>query len=103
MQQFTRLFLDLDATTSTTEKLETLRAYFTVAPAADAAWALALLTGNTPKRAASTTALQSLAVETTGCPPWLLSECHAAVGDLSETIALLLPDPPTARSPERER
>lgn len=96
MQRFTRLFLDLDATTSTTEKLETLRAYFTVAPAADAAWALALLTGNSPKRAASTTALQSLAVETTGCPPWLLSECHAAVGDLSETIALLLPDPPSA-------
>lgn len=92
MRRFTRLFGELDATTSIAEKLASLEAYFRAAPPEDACWALALLTGNRPKGAASTNVLRDLALETTGLPPWLLGECHAAVGDLSETIALLLPD-----------
>lgn len=93
MRRFTRLFLDLDATTATGEKLALLEAYFREAEPADAAWGLALLTGNRPKGAASTNALRDLALEVTGLPGWLMGECHAAVGDLSETIALLLPEP----------
>jgi DNA ligase-1 len=96
MRRFTRLFTDLDATTSTGEKLAALEAYFRDAPPEDACWGLALLTGNRPKGAASTAVLRQLALEVTGQPDWLLAECHAAVGDLSETIALLLPEPVTA-------
>jgi len=92
MHRFTRLFLELDATTATGEKLAALEAYFRDAPPEDACWGLALLTGNRPKGAASTGVLRSLALEVTGHPEWLLAECHAAVGDLSETIALLLPE-----------
>lgn len=96
MRRFTRLFTDLDATTSTGEKLAALEAYFRDAPPEDACWGLALLTGNRPKGAASTAVLRALAIEVTGQPEWLLAECHAAVGDLSETIALLLPEPVAA-------
>ncbi len=94
MREFTRLYLDLDATQSTTEKVVLLRAYFRDEriPDHDKAWALALLTGNRPKRAASTPALKTLAREATGTPKWLFDACHESVGDLSETIALLLPD-----------
>ncbi|RMH30472.1 MAG: ATP-dependent DNA ligase [Planctomycetota bacterium] len=93
MRRFTRLFMDLDATTATGDKLALLEAYFRGADPADAAWAVALLTGNRPKGAASTNALRDLALEVTSLPGWLIGECHAAVGDLSETIALLLPEP----------
>ncbi len=93
MRRFTRLFMELDATTSTSDKLASLEAYFREAPPEDACWGLALLTGNRPKGAASTGVLRDLALSVTGLPEWLLAECHAAVGDLSEAVALLLPDP----------
>ena len=59
LRRFTRLYLDLDATGSTTEKVDHLRAFFRADDDAqtddkDKAWALALLTGNRPKRATST-------------------------------------------------
>ncbi|MCC5822541.1 MAG: ATP-dependent DNA ligase [Phycisphaerales bacterium] len=92
MRRFTRLFLELDATTATGEKLAALEAYFRDAPPEDACWGLALLTGNRPKGAATTSVLRESVLEASGLPEWLLAECHAAVGDLSETIALLLPD-----------
>ena len=93
MRRFTRLFIELDATTATGEKLAALEAYFRETPPEDACWGLALLTGNRPKGAATTGVLRDLALEATGLPEWLLAECHAAAGDLSETIALLLPEP----------
>jgi DNA ligase-1 len=92
MRRFTRLFTRLDATTSTGEKLAALEEYFRDTPPEDACWGLALLTGNRPKGVASTQVLRPLVLEVTGYPEWLLAECHAAAGDLSETIALLLPD-----------
>lgn len=91
MRRFTRLILDLDSTTSTDDKVRLLAAYFREAPPDDAAWALALLTGNRPRGATSTRTLRTLAQEQTGYPAWLIDECHAAAGDLSETVALLLP------------
>lgn len=93
MRRFAQLFFELDATTSTGEKLAALEAYFRDAPPEDACWGLALLTGNRPKGAAATGVLRAACLERTGVPAWLLDECHAAVGDLSETVALLLPEP----------
>ncbi len=91
MRRFTRLYLDLDATNSTNEKVALLEAYLRDAPDADAAWAVALLLGQRPKGGASTRALSRLALDVTGLPEWLLGESYGAVGDLSETIALLVP------------
>jgi len=93
VRRFAALFHDLDATASTAEKVSLLAGYFGEAEPGDAAWALALLTGRRPKGAATTAVLRELAIEVSGVPGWLLNECHAAVGDLSETIALLLPEP----------
>ncbi|MDX2114541.1 MAG: ATP-dependent DNA ligase [Planctomycetota bacterium] len=91
MKRFTRLYDELDATTRTSEKEAALEAYFREAPPADAAWALALLTGRRPRRGVSPRQLRDWAAEHTGLPAWLIDECYDAVGDLSETIALLLP------------
>lgn len=92
MQRFTRLFFDLDATNATGEKRSLLETYFRHVPPRDGAWALALLAGHRPRGATSTRVLRDLAIEHSHIPAWLFDESYAAVGDLSETIALLLPE-----------
>jgi ATP-dependent DNA ligase len=94
MRRFTRLYLELDQTTRTSEKLGALRSYFRDAPAKDAAWALMILTGRRLLRTISFPVLRDAACEVSGFQPWMLEECYGAVGDLSETIALLLPGAP---------
>lgn len=92
MKALVALVERLDATARTSEKLDALEAYFREAPDADAAVTLALLLGHRPKRAVPTGVLRDLAVEQTGLPPWLVAECHEAVGDFSEMVALILPE-----------
>ena len=94
MRRFTDLYWNLDATNRTSEKLAALRDYFAAAPPDDAACALGVLTGSRQLRAVSTTLLRQWAAEATGLPAWLVEESYAHVGDLAETLALLLPDPP---------
>jgi DNA ligase-1 len=98
MKRFTELYWRLDATSRTTEKVDALREYFASAPPDDAACALAVLSGGRQLRAVSTTQLRAWAAEATGLPPWLVEECYAHVGDLAETLALVLP-PPAADDP----
>ncbi len=93
MKAFTDLYWRLDATTSTSEKVAALRTYFTSAPAADAAAALAVLSGGRQLRSVSTSQLREWAANVTGYPAWLVEECYAHVGDLAETLALVLPAP----------
>ena len=92
MRDFAALYAALDATTSTRGKLEAMRGYFTGATDADAAWALYFLTGSKPRQVAPTRLLREVACAVAAVPGWLFEECHDAVGDLAETIALLLPD-----------
>jgi DNA ligase-1 len=92
MRDFAALYAALDATTATNGKLEALRAYFAGATDADAAWALYFLTGSKPRQVARTRLLREVACAAAAVPEWLFDECHDAVGDLAETIALLLPD-----------
>jgi DNA ligase-1 len=93
VRDFAALYWRLDATTSTNDKLAALRDYFATAPADDAACALHLLSGGKQSRAISTTLLRQWAAEAAGIPLWLLEECYAQVGDLAETLALVLPPP----------
>ncbi|MFN9272446.1 MAG: ATP-dependent DNA ligase [Planctomycetia bacterium] len=95
MKAFSDLYWRLDATTSTNEKLAALRDYFSAAPPDDAACALHVLSGGKQSRAVSTGLLREWAAEAAGLPLWLVEECYAQVGDLAETLALVLP-PPTA-------
>lgn len=93
MQRFTQLYIALDQSTRTTEKVEALKAYFREAPLRDSAWALYLLTGRKLGRTVSSSQLRDWAVEATGYPAWLLAECNLLAGDSSETLSLLLPAP----------
>jgi DNA ligase 1 len=96
MKHFARLFAALDATTRTNEKVAAMVDYFTAADPADAAWAVHFLRGNRPKRLIPVRRLATWAMEAADVPDWLFEECYHAVGDLAETIALLLPDPDPA-------
>ncbi len=92
MQRFTRLYTELDESNRTTEKVAALERYFTEAPPEDAAWALWFLTGNRIPRGVNSTQLRQWIAEETGYPLWIVEECYDTVGDLSETMALLLPE-----------
>jgi DNA ligase-1 len=92
MKAFARLYDALDETTSTSEKVAALAAYFRAAPPRDAAWAVHFLSGRRPKRLVGTGRLRAWAAEEAGIPEWLFEESYAAVGDLAETISLLLPE-----------
>lgn len=93
MKQFSRLFAELDATTSTNAKVEALQRYFAAAAPADAAWAVYFLAGGKPRQVMNMAILVQLAREEAGIEPWLFDECYQAVGDLAETIAHVLPEP----------
>ncbi|MFB4394155.1 MULTISPECIES: ATP-dependent DNA ligase [unclassified Pseudomonas] len=94
MKAFAELYLRLDATTSSNAKLEALRDYFSQAPAADAAWAVYFLSGGRPRQLVPSRLLRELATELAGLPEWLFEESYQAVGDLAETLSLLLPENP---------
>src|SRR5215469_3195351 len=96
MQSFTHLYYALDSTTRTAEKLRALETYFQAAEPRDAAWALYFLSGRKIKRAVNTRSLREWVALEAGLPPWLVDESYDAVGDLAETLALLLPKPHTA-------
>jgi DNA ligase 1 len=91
MKRFARLYTALDETTATNEKVAALVEYFVSAPPADAAWAVHFLIGRRPKRLVSSARLRMWGAEVAGVPAWLFEESYHAVGDLAETITLLLP------------
>ncbi|MFW6336309.1 MAG: ATP-dependent DNA ligase, partial [Phycisphaeraceae bacterium] len=91
MQRFAELFEALDASTGTRDKVAAMRAYFAEAAPADAAWAVAVLSGRKLGRAVSSTRLREWAAQESGYPPWLIAASHEATGDLGEALALVLP------------
>ena len=91
VKAFADLYAALDATTKTNEKIAAMSQYFRSAPPEDIAWAVHFLIGRRPKRLIATRDLVSWAIEEAGMPEWMFGECYQAVGDLAETIALLLP------------
>src|SRR5690348_9219617 len=91
MKAFADLYAALDETTKTNGKIAAMSRYFSIAPPADLAWTVHFLIGRRPKRLIETRKLVEWAIEEAGIPEWLFGECYQAVGDLAETIALLLP------------
>ena len=90
MKAFAALYESLDRTTSTNAKVAAMAAYFSTVPPADAAWALYFLSGRKIKRLIPSRVLWDLTREITALPEWLLDQCHAAVGDFAEAMALLV-------------
>ena len=96
MKAFAALYRELDATTSSLAKQAALQRYLLDAEPQDAAWAVYFLAGGKPRQLVPTKVLRALAQAEAGLPEWLFEESYQAVGDLAETIALLLP-PPTSQ------
>lgn len=92
MKAFADLYARLDATTSSNAKLAALQAYFTTTSAADAAWAVYFLSGGRPRQLVPAKLLRELTLQASNMPDWLFEESYQAVGDLAETMALLLPE-----------
>jgi DNA ligase-1 len=92
MKGFADLYEQLDSTTSTNKKVEYLISYFDSSDREDAAWATYFLSGRRFDRSVSTTQLREWTYDLAEVPEWLFEECYIKVGDLAETIALLLDD-----------
>jgi DNA ligase-1 len=92
MRAFAKLYAAVDETNATNEKVAALVAYFRSAPPADAAWAVHFLSGRRPKRLVGSRKLAAWASEEAKLPEWLFEESYQSVGDLAETITLILPD-----------
>jgi DNA ligase 1 len=93
MLAFANLYSLLDETTKTTAKVRALKNYFAKAPPEDAAWTVYFLIGRKPRQVVPSGKLRAWAAEAAGVPAWLFQESYDAVGDVAETIALLLPSP----------
>lgn len=97
MQAFAALYDALDASTSLIDKRRALVDGLRPMPAADAAWAVHLLAGGKIGGGkagviARSGELRRWLGEMSGHPDWLVEDSYAHVGDLAETIALLLPE-----------
>ncbi|MDR6535712.1 ATP-dependent DNA ligase [Variovorax soli] len=96
MKQFAALYRELDASTSNLVKQAALQRYLQAAAPADAAWTVYFLAGGRPRQLVPTKLLRLLAQQAAGLPEWLFDESYEAVGDLAETLSLLLPPPTEA-------
>jgi DNA ligase-1 len=103
MQRFAELYEELDRTTRTSEKRDALERYFRNVPPEDAIWAIYLLGERKRTRGVSRTRLREWAAGVAGLPQWLVDECREEVGDTSELIALLVPDPAEPTNPPLHR
>jgi len=93
MKAFAALFTAIDQTTKTTAKVAAMAAFFREATPEDRLWCIALFSGRRPRRIITTTLLREWAAERAGIPLWLFEESYPVVGDLAETISLILPPP----------
>jgi DNA ligase 1 len=99
MNEFALLFTNLDQTTKTLDKIDALVEYFEKASDRDKLWAIAILSHRRPRRTVNASLLGAWASELAGLPSWLFEESHHVVGDLAETITLVLP-PSSEKSDE---
>lgn len=92
MKQFAKLIETIDQTTKSTVKVNALVEFFLSANDSDKVWAIALFTHRRPKRLVPTKLLREWAAELVDIPLWLFENTYHIVGDLAETIALLIPE-----------
>ena len=93
MKHFSELISAIEITNKTNAKIDALVDYLKVANEKDKLWVITLFTGKRPSRPVKTALMRQWCMEITGYPEWLFLESYSSVGDLGETIALMLPDP----------
>ncbi|HEX5669318.1 MAG TPA: ATP-dependent DNA ligase, partial [Chitinophagaceae bacterium] len=90
-RKFAELVNVLGTSTKTNDKLEALSSFFATADDRDKVWVIAIFSGRRPKRTIKTAMMVRWCMDITGLPDWLFAESYHTVGDLGETIALLIP------------
>jgi len=98
VRAFAELYDEIDTTTSTNLKVAAMTQYFRTAPPGDAAWAAYILSGRRLKRFIGPALLHRWLVEAAELPEWLVDESYSSVGDMAETIALLMETAEGARA-----
>lgn len=93
MKQFSELISAIEITNKTNAKIAALVNFFAVADDKDKLWMIALFTGKRPSRPVKSSLMKQWCAEITELPEWLFLESYSTVGDLGETLALLLPPP----------
>ncbi len=91
MKYFSELIKKLDSTNKTNSKVQALTEYFRKVEDRDKVWAIAILSHRRPPRPVNTTLLRLWSAELAEIPLWLFEESYHIVGDLAETIALVIP------------
>ena len=86
---FVALFQALDTSQSTNSKRDALIAFIQQSDPLESALAVAALTDRTKRKRLKPNALKQTAYLAFGENRWLFEECYSAVGDLSETLAIL--------------
>ncbi len=92
LELFAGLVNDLSTSTKTNEKIQSLVDYFAIAPDDDKVWVIAIFSGRRPRRAVNSRLMREWCGQITDYSSWLFDECYHTVGDLAETLALLLPE-----------
>ncbi|NER18870.1 ATP-dependent DNA ligase [Spongiivirga citrea] len=92
MAIFAALIKTLDSTNKTNLKVKALASYFKSATDEDKVWTIAILSHRRPPRPINTKLLREWASELANIPLWLFEESYHIVGDLAETIALVVPN-----------
>ncbi|AXG72429.1 DNA ligase B [Kordia sp. SMS9] len=93
MKRFSALISAIEITNKTNAKIAALVEYFKVAEDKDKLWMIMLFTGKRPPRPVKSSLMKQWCAEITALPEWLFLESYSTVGDLGETLALLLPPP----------
>lgn len=91
MKVLARLINALDSSNKTNSKILAIEQFLAESTEMDKYWFIRLFTGKRPRRSVKTTTMRQLAIEYSGIPEWLFLESYSAVGDLAETIALIIP------------
>ena len=97
MKQFARLVAAVDQTTQEEAKVKAMAAFLSSVGEEDKMWMLALFCQKKPKRSLKTAQLREWVAEYLAMPDWLIEVSYQSVGDLTETLSLLLPPPEEAR------
>lgn len=91
LKNFVSLIQQIESQSSSKKRIDALVEFFEKSEPADRLWCIALFTGKRPKRAVKNALLKSWCAELAQLDDWLFEESYHVVGDLAETMALLVP------------
>jgi len=93
MKNFVTLINAIEITNKTNAKIQALVDYLQKASEKDKLWLISIFTGKRPPRPVKSTLMKQWCQDVINLPEWLFLESYSTVGDLGETLALLLPEP----------